>query len=90
MAHGDPTNIDRANRAAETLRYYQNKVRTDRETDLEVILTDMLTDLMHLARFEKMNWKRIEKNGTRNFQEEVEGDDPGPRAWSPRGWRGVK
>jgi hypothetical protein len=91
MAHGDPTNIDRAERAARMVMYYQNKVRTDLERDLAVIMEDVLADMMHLARYEKVDWDRVVKMGTRHFEEEVEErDDAGPRAWSPRGWRGLK
>lgn len=91
MSKGDPTNVERAGRAYKTLRYYQDRVRTDREEDIQTILKDALADMMHLARFEKLDWERMEQIARSDFNHEIHDDpDDSPRSWSPRGWRGRK
>ena len=85
MAKGDPTNVDRAGRAYKMLRHYQDRIRTDQEDDVKTIIEDALTDMLHLARFEKLDWAKMTKLAKRFFDDEVEKENT-PRDWSPRGW----
>ena len=82
----DPTNVERAGRAYKMLRHYQDRLRTDQEDDVKTIMEDVLSDMMHLARFEKLDWNGMNKLARSFFEDEVE-KEYSPRAWSPRGWR---
>jgi hypothetical protein len=86
----DPTNMERAGRAYKMLRHYQDKIRKDQEDDVQTILGDALADMMHLARFEKLDWDHILKAATGYYEDELEQSPESPRSWSPRGWRGTK
>lgn len=90
MAKGDPTNIDRAERAYKMVRYYQDRLRTDREDHVQTIIEDALSDMMHLARFEKLDWNRMLKAAASFYEDELQREPGSPRSWSPRGWRGTK
>jgi len=90
MSLGDSSNVERAERAYKMLMYYQNKVRKDREEDLKTIMVDALADMMHLAKFEQVNWEDVERIGRDHFWTETKEDPGDPRSWSPKGWRGWK
>lgn len=89
MAKGDPTNQERAERAVKALRFYQEKARTDISDDLYEIMADLMTDMMHLARFEGIGFDKAVKAAKSYFKAEVE-EGEGPRSWSPRGWKGIR
>jgi len=90
MAKGEPSNVERAGRAAKVLGFYQDKVMKEEPDDIATSLSDTIADMMHLARFENIDWEDIMRRANNHFTAEVSEEGEDPRAWSPRGWRGWK
>ncbi len=80
------TNSDRAARAHEALKRYDT-VYGDDDPDAGPLyrLSDLLADLMHLARLEGVDFDGTLNTAVKNFREEVE-DDPDfhRKDWDPR------
>ena len=82
----ETTNRDRAGWAHEGLQAYATRTGVISE-DLETQMRDLLGDLMHLARFEGVDFDDVIRRGQANFDVEiVEGPEgsPGRKKWDPR------
>ena len=79
MSRGEPSNFERAFRARRVVERYGDWSKVERETTL----TDLLADLMHLAKRSKLDWDDILRRAENHFYEENR-DDPGSsKDWSP-------
>jgi hypothetical protein len=76
----EPTNHGRALRARRILRDYGD---VDHPDERRIVLSDFLSDMMHLARLSGFDWDEIAERARRYFAEEVEESDS-PKDWFPR------
>ncbi len=80
------TNRDRAGWAHEGLQTYGNLTGVISE-DLETQMSDLVGDLMHLARLEGVDFEDVLRRGRGHFHTEVAEEPDGPRGrkdWDPR------
>jgi hypothetical protein len=75
----EPTNYHRAARAKKVVERYGDWDPVERETTL----TDLLADLMHLARLSKLNWDDILRRAEGHHYEEMKENPDSPKDWSP-------
>lgn len=70
----EPDNLDRAewaHKACDTFAAATNM----RDEELCTVMQDLLTDLMHLARFKNLDFEQILTWARGNFQEDVEEEE---------------
>jgi hypothetical protein len=70
----EPTNFDRAKRAAYAVESYAEANGLERE-DPETNLTDLMADLLHMCRFEGWDHYDLFERAKRHFWEEVIEED---------------
>ena len=83
----ETTNRDRAGWAQEGLQTYATRTGVISE-DLETQMSDLLGDLMHLARFEGVDFDDVIRRGQDHFHVEIAEDpdgSPSRKDWDPRG-----
>ncbi len=83
-----PTNRDRASWAHEGLQTYATRTGVISE-DLETQMSDLLGDMMHLARFEGVDFDEVIRRGGGHFRVEVR-EDPDIFPGGGRSFRGRK
>lgn len=71
----DPTNNDRADWALEGLETFKARTRMHDE-ELETIIGDFLTDLLHLCTREEIDFSYALNNAMMHYREEVEEERP--------------
>lgn len=73
-----PTNDDRALWAEQAMMKFARVTRMDTAgEDDETILSDLLANLMHMARLKEINWDEVYNRATSHFEEEVQEEEGG-------------
>lgn len=78
--HDEPTNADRAERAARTMAAYAVILGDGNGQPDESTLRDLLADLMHYADRERLDWGQEVRSAVDNYAAETDGGDVGSAA----------
>ncbi len=85
------TNRDRAEWAQQALEVYSTLIQDDPAVESSPpLMQDLLTDMMHLARFEKLDFSEVLRLGNQHYEWETEEDLDDEGDESPPGYTSVK
>ncbi len=82
-----PTNVDRAARASAAVECYVSLpgIEPVEDAGIDTTLQDLLTDIMHLANQELVNWREVFRMAEDNYEAEKNEASPESRKdWDPR------
>lgn len=85
------TNSDRAESAQQAIEVYSTVIQDDPAAESSPpLMQDLLTDMMHLSRFEKLDFDEILRRGNRHYEWEMEEDLDNEGDAQPPGYSSVK
>ncbi len=82
-----PTNVDRAARASAAVECYVRLpgIASVEASGIHTTLQDLLTDMMHLANQELVNWREVFRMAEDTYEaEKDEAPHGGRKDWDPR------